>query len=352
MEFRSRIFVHAQAVATAWQHIGTLRSPQAIDPAAVRRHVVGCRDFTGTTTAVVAHWDPQGVVDAYVVYLCRQFKKLGWKVVLASGGPVRCEERPDWADAVISRICDGYDFTSWKAALATFPTLLACKELVLCNDSVFGGLGAYGAMHAKMAALPCDFWGITESHEVVPHLQSFYLVFRPAALRHPAFSDFFDRVPLCNARTEAIRCETTLSLWLALHGLRPAAFVPCVTAAWQRVNPSCERWAELLRLGAPVFKRELVLKNEREVSLVGWMDRVIATGYPLALLVAYCNRIGVDITPAIHGRDAPKGVGEGTAYPGRRFPVGSATPRAAPANEKGFCEEDRTKYCGPNAKER
>ncbi len=290
---------HAQAVTKARTLVGPDQPARTV-AGDVRVHFDGGPCFADTVTAVVAHWDPQGIVDPYVRHMCRQFKTLGWNVVLISGGPIRCEATPDWADVVLERTCAGYDFTSWKAALAQLPGLFFCRELVLCNDSVFGGLGSYARLHETMAALACDFWGITESHEIMPHLQSYYLVFRATALRHPAFAAFFDGVPLSNAREDAIRCETRLALCLALHGLQPAAFFPLAKTMDASVNPSCELWKAMLLAGAPVLKRELLYKNERRVDLSGWLEVARETGYPVEYSIAYCNRLGLDITAALH----------------------------------------------------
>ena len=266
------------------------------------------RNFAGTRTAVVAHWDSRGRVDPYVTYMCRQLKGAGFQVVLASGRLAPDMAPPDgWADAVVLRQGPGYDFASWKAALCAIASLRDCAELVWCNDSVFGGIGSYAAMHAAMARVACDFWGVTESRETMPHLQSYYLVFRPSALHSQALADFLDQVPLVDDRDAAVACEVRLSRRLALHGLRPAAFAPLPPGARDDVNPSCEFWRELLEAGVPMLKRELLLRNGRGVSLAGWTRQLAARGYPLELIVAYCNRQGIDPTPALHA-DIPAAV--------------------------------------------
>ena len=263
-------------------------------------HIVlgGTCNFSGTITVIVAHWDPEGIVDPYVQHMCHQFKSLGWCVVLASAAPLQGKwtEAPDWADAIVYRTCQGYDFTSWKTALAYFPSLYLCDELILCNDSVFGGIGSYGTMHEQMSPVVCDFWGITESHEQCPHLQSFYLVFRRKALGHSAFKDFFDRVPLSDSRKKAIICETSLSIWLAKYGLRPAAFSPFNEELPPSTNPSCEEWQKLLQSGVPLLKRELLQKNERNIHLNGWGDILFAKGYPLQLIFNYFERRKINIS--------------------------------------------------------
>lgn len=256
--------------------------------------------FAGSISAVVAHWDPHGQVDPYVIWLCRRLKQEGFLVVLASGKLMADMPPPDgWADAVVVRNCPGYDFASWRAALLALPSLWQCRELILCNDSVLGGVGSYGPMHLAMSSVPCDFWGVTESHEIAPHLQSYYLVFRRRALASPALADFFDRVPLVDDREAAVACEVNLTRELVRAGLHPAAFAPFPPSARNDLNPSCDLWRELLEAGVPMLKRELLLRNARGVSLVGWTNWLAGAGYPLELFVAYCNRLGFDPTPAL-----------------------------------------------------
>lgn len=258
-------------------------------------------NFAGTTSVVVAHWDAQQQIDPYVQYMCRSFKSQGWHVVLASADPLNAsndllESKPDWVDAIVYRTCPGYDFTSWKCALSCLPSLYSAHELVLCNDSVFGGIGSYEKMHNRMDEVNCDFWGISESREQCPHLQSYYLVFRQRVLSNNAFKSFFDVLPLSSSRKTAILGETSFSLWLALHGLRPAALVPFDERLEPSINPSCEEWRLLMEAGAPIFKRELLQKNERQIPLAGWCDFLSARGYPLQLIFNYFKRIGVALS--------------------------------------------------------
>jgi lipopolysaccharide biosynthesis protein len=271
-----------------------------MDQGAARLLYGGGADFAGAAVAVVAHWDPQGRVDPYVIRQCRQLKEDGFRVVLASGRLSPDLPAPDgWADAVVVRDCPGYDFASWRAALLVLPALWRSAELALCNDSVFGGVGSYAPMHKAMARVDCDFWGVAESRELAPHLQSYHVVFRPPALASQALADFFDRVPLTDDRQTAVACEVRLTRELVRAGLRPAAFAPFPPGARGDLNPSCELWRELLEAGAPLLKRELLLRNDRGVSLAGWTDQLAGAGYPLELVVAYCNRLGLDPTPAL-----------------------------------------------------
>lgn len=249
-------------------------------------------DFSGSTTAVVAHWDPQGIVDPYVVHMCRALRSLGWKVVLSSHSGLRQSEKEsdpaEWADAILYRTCSGYDFTSWKAALHCFPSLLRCNELILCNDSVFGGIGSYAPMHDAMRDLSCDFWGVTASREILPHVQSYYFVFRQSALQHESFMKFFAAVPLSDDRDLAISFEVRLALWLSMHGLRPGVYAP-VAGVPDSCNPSLDLWRKLLAHNVPMLKKALLASNNTGIS--GWEKELVKRQYPVGYIYRYFSRI-------------------------------------------------------------
>lgn len=260
-------------------------------------------DFSGTMTVVVAHWDPQRRVDPYVAHLCRHFKSLGWKVILSSADPLSEAALPapwtEWADAIMYRTCPGYDFTSWKAALACFPSLLRCKELVLCNDSFFGPVGSFLPVHIRMESVACDFWGMAESQQICPHIQSYYMTFRSTALQCAAFAAFFDAVPLCKDRELAIRFETSLALWLGIHGLHAAAFCTLPSRSYSNVNLSIHKWRELIKFGVPLIKRERLQLKQGECGRIDdWHALLQGKGYPVELLEQYFWRIGQDISSA------------------------------------------------------
>ena len=123
--------------------------------------------------------------------MARHLKQLGKKIILCSAAPLAAlPQETDIFDAIVCRTCAGYDFTSWKAAFEAFPSLYEAAEVTLCNDSVFAPIGSYAPVYQTMASIPCDFWGMSFSHEIMPHMQSFHLVLRKKALQHTAFKHF------------------------------------------------------------------------------------------------------------------------------------------------------------------
>nr|WP_296986444.1 rhamnan synthesis F family protein [uncultured Desulfovibrio sp.] len=262
-------------------------------------------EFSRRQVVLVAHWDPDGIVDPYVKHLCRHFKKLGKMVVLCSANTLHESVfSPEWADAIVCRKCPGYDFTSWKVAVEAFPSLYSAEELTFCNDSVFAPIGSYAPVYDAMASVECDFWGMTASRQEMPHLQSFHLVFRKKALSHSAVRQFFSAVVCRSDRSAAIDFELRLGLWLELHGLQPAAFIPFFGAK-RNLNPSLLLWKQLLDWGCPIFKREQLSKGGKLARLYDWWATLQENGYPVEYIAAYYYRLGIDISPASYvGRRA------------------------------------------------
>lgn len=251
-------------------------------------------DFTDQEVVLLAHWDPDSIVDPYVAAMGEHFSGLGKKIILCSASVLTLESSTSWATAVVCRQSPGYDFTSWRAAFEAFPSLYKSQEVTLCNDSVFSPIGSYREIYKKMQTVKCDFWGLTASLETIPHIQSFHIVLKKTTLENLALKKFFSAVPLKNSRELAIAFERYFTLWLELHGLQPGVFVPFVKGV--QINPTITYWKQLLEWGVPTLKRELLTKGGALAPMKGWYDAIISNGYEINLISDYFFRIGKDIS--------------------------------------------------------
>lgn len=285
-----------EALTQADRHLSDMPTDSFDIAPHVRVQAARSDDFRGCKVALIAHWDLNGLIDPYVMHYAKALKALGYHVLLASDRPVHAPgatlgELPDALDAVIHRTCPGYDFTSWRAALHAFPTLLEADGLVLTNDSIFAPVGDLGRVHAAMDALPCDFWGMVQSQDKKPHLQSYYLVFRPAALRSPAFNHYWKLVGPQTDKEKAITYELNLGLWLARHGLRSGAFSPRENQPAPMLNPTHCGWDHLIeKYGVPLLKRDLIFQNPYQVPLDRLEEILRKQGYPMELILNYAKR--------------------------------------------------------------
>ena len=257
------------------------------------------KDFSNSDVILLSHSDPENIVGPYVLYMARHLKQLGKKVILCSAASLTAlPQETDIFDAITCRTCAGYDFTSWKAAFEAFPSLYEAKEITLCTDNVFAPISSYGPVYQTMSSIPCDFWGMTFSHEIMPHIQSFHLVLRKKALQHPAFKKFILAVVADNNKDIAICYEVIFSLWLELHGLHAGCYRPYDLITKLTAN-STVQWEKSLRDGFPLLKRELFEAQGRISALPAWQDEIEKYNYPAQLISDYFHRISLDISAVL-----------------------------------------------------
>jgi hypothetical protein len=248
----------------------------------------------GKRVALMAHWDPDGVLAPYVRRYIAHLQRLGFVVVLAAErsldlGPQDALGMPE---GITRRDGPGYDFTSWKAAFELLPELFLATELLLCNDSVFAPVGELAPLLAAMEGVSCDFWGLAESVQHKPHLPSYFLLLRRRAVNSPALREFFARVDTNPTARHAVGHELNFSLWLARHGLTPGAALPHAAHGCPE-SLAHHAWRPCLKAGLCFMKRNLLADNPLGQDLREAPEAMRALGYPLELIQEYFERRGI-----------------------------------------------------------
>ena len=185
--------------------------------------------YTPNRLILFAHFDTANRVEPYILHHLRALRALGGRLHFISNSPlaqVELARLEGLADQVLLRENTGCDFSMWQAALAK-EDLAGVDELLLTNSSVLGPVRPLAPVFRAMENRPCDFWAMTESGEGCPHLQSYFMVFRRAALASEAFGRFWASVlPYRSKQNVIFSYEMGLSVYLAEHGLRGAAAFP------------------------------------------------------------------------------------------------------------------------------
>lgn len=264
-----------------------------------------CLPLSGRKLVCFAHYDPQGIIDSSVVSYVKALAAEGFTLVFISTAQgLKKDAVQDilpYSARILLRQNFGLDFASWDAALKRYPDIYQAESLLLVNDSAWL-TGSLAPVFAQMSDVPCDFWGMLESHERRPHLQSNFLYFRKSALSHPAFHRFWKSFrPVREKNLVIRRYESTLTLRLALAGLRAGAFVP---AHWLpdkgRKNPSLSHALELLPLlGVPLLKRQLLRDNPVGVDLFQWEATVQEPLYVEGIR-SHAARLGISLPKTSH----------------------------------------------------
>ena len=261
---------------------------------------------------VFAHYDPEGVLDEYVVRLLVALREVCSTLIFVSTSPnLSVSAVTPHADQVIARnsqalptsspwvfpvigVNFAYEFASWKAGLEATPDWGDYDEIVLCNDSVYGPLSPLSDAFREMEQVDCDFWGITDSLEVKRHIESYFLVFRKPVIASPVFADFWgDLRPVEDKRRLIAQCEIEMSQTLIGHGFRPA---PLHQPNWAshgpyRFNTTHYFWKRLIQRYTPFVKIDIMRFDTMGVGECAVLNHLRSgSDYPVEVIARHLDR--------------------------------------------------------------
>jgi lipopolysaccharide biosynthesis protein len=278
--------------------------------------------------AVYVHYDAAGVVHDYVMHQLCELVGAGYRIIFVSNAPSfpaesRARVLPICKE-LIWRFNTGYDFGAYKDGIASIGDLDRLDSLILMNDSVYGPFWNLQDTLAKIDGATTDFWGIADSFENRYHVQTFFMVFLPNALKSTAFTEFWSHLPYIDHRMWVIRnAEVKLTQVLQDAQLktgvlapyravaatakdrlaRQPAALPTEQAAFARfraqvmkdgvVNPMQFFWDVLITdYACPFIKRDLLTSNPNDVPGTSQWPQVIAahSGYDVAMIARHLNR--------------------------------------------------------------
>ena len=265
------------------------------------------------TLCVFAHFDRDGVLDDYVVNYLRALDRLGCETVIVSTAETLDDGNIRKALPFCSRFIVkqnvGYDFASWRTALAAVGDLSGYDRLIVANDSVYGPLQDLEAVFAAMEGRNVAFWGITESLKYGRHLQSYFLVYGKAVLQSPEFRKFWRELPDYRHKyVVIIQGEIGLSRRLVAAGFDFAAYRPIeavqerqradagtLAAKFRdpRTSPTHRGWRSLLQGGCPFLKIQLLRDNPMQVPDLDDWETVLGevSGYDAKLIRTHLARM-------------------------------------------------------------
>lgn len=264
----------------------------------------------GTRCCVFVHFDVQGRVWPHTRRYLTALREAGFGIIFVTNSLLLSPESADWlvsrCAVILRRRNRGYDFGAYRdgiAALESTPQLL-----VLANDSLYGPFRALEQAIGQMDFAEADVWSLTDSWQHRFHLQSFFMVFGPAALASPGFNAFWKGVRNLRSKWAAVKYyELRMTAQLQAAGLRCSAvwnyleLVEAMQALYESpepegnlslrdaalrgvarrliwcanqripVNPSNDLWLVLMMRGFPFIKRELLRQNPaRTPDLLVW----------------------------------------------------------------------------------
>jgi lipopolysaccharide biosynthesis protein len=277
--------------------------------------------------AVYVHFDKAGIVHDYVVHQLCELVGAGYRVTFVSNAPdlpaeSRARVQP-LCKELIWRFNTGYDFGAYKDGIASIADLDQLDSLILMNDSVYGPFRNLRDTLGKIDIATTDFWGIADSFENRHHIQTFFMVFMPNALRSAAFKDFWNRLLYIDHRMWVIRnAEVRLTQILQDAQLKTGVLAPygavaatarerlarravpeAEGAAFDRfraqvmkdgvVNPTQFFWDVLITdYACPFIKRDLLTSNPNNVPGTSrWSELIAAhSGYDVSMIARHLKR--------------------------------------------------------------
>ncbi|MCA3565103.1 MAG: hypothetical protein IOC90_01825 [Methylocystis sp.] len=241
-----------------------------------------------------AHFDQDDVLADYVLHYLEAIRAAGFDIVVISTSNLSDADVARLrtvAQDVILRENKGHDFASWGLGIERYGDLVSGR-LLLTNDSVYGPIGDLGEALARLTSVPADVYGMIESQEIAPHLQSWFLLFEQQVHRSKAFRAIFAQDFAKMAKADVIRNgEVGLSQSLAAQGFRMRSLFSGRFGNGEAMritsNASHFLWRELIEQeNIPFLKIELLRVNPLQIGrLAAWKELVNARSPVLAPMI-------------------------------------------------------------------
>ena len=232
---------------------------------------VGSIEAKNKTFALFAHWDPDGVVDEYVIYHIKVLNDLGFAVILISTSDnlqsSSLESVKKYVYRVIHRENKGLDFASWKLAMILFPEVLDRENLLLTNDSIYGPFNDLSIVVDDLQKKKKGLWGLNNSLEKnCNHIQSFFVWMTPEVMNHKSLESFVDRISVLEDKEEIIvNYEVGLSKRLSNSGININPLFPFNEVSDYCRSQGCafqyQDWVERGAFNTTIFSWDILLKE-------------------------------------------------------------------------------------------
>ena len=244
---------------------------------------------------VYAHYNPSSNVDEYVYYNLKALKAVSSRVYFVSNSPISCTNKNRlsfFCESIRERPNVGYDFSMWRDVIESI-NYSNLDELVLTNSSIIGPFGDIEIMFESSRLLECDIWGLTSNNQIDWHIQSFFIAFKKTALLSGCFKQFWNSVLPYKNKGQVIRSyEVGLSQFFIENGFRLLVLFKIDWLGLVKNAPKAADYAkmlsnqnqtilapiELMKMGMPYIKREILVKDQRDKRLDPVFNKMISLG--------------------------------------------------------------------------
>jgi hypothetical protein len=247
-----------------WSRHPLAKGPRVVEVASGLHHVGGIERSTSwqpRSVAVIAAWTERETPSRSLVRLAEELDHNGFDVIVACASDAIRLRWPDRGprSSVYQRDNVGYDFGSWAEALHHLPVIRSAEEVLLMNDSFLGPFRELSQLIEDFRRSTTPVWGLVSSAQVHWHVQSHCIGYRQQVLEAPQLRRFWDEVRVLPDKTHVIQAyELGLSDLFARVQIPVTVRYPHEWVSPQGCNVTVEGWNQLLLLGFPFIKRELM----------------------------------------------------------------------------------------------
>lgn len=212
--------------------------------------------------AVLAHYDIDAIVDAYLKNIIIELEKVVEKIILVTTSGVDEQSLIEFKKVqVIQRENVGYDFYSYKTGIDSISNLQQYDQLLVLNDSFY--ITKYFDMNLFLhQSTGKDIYSITSTNQFAYHLQSYFIVFNKKAMLSLWFYKFWQNVFIYKRKIKIIfDYEINLTRSAMQHGLTAGSMFFSKDTA----NP-CHNKPDLLLERVGIIKIDLLRNKIAELD--------------------------------------------------------------------------------------
>lgn len=284
---------------------------------------------------VFSHFDAHPQIESYVLHYLRHLKACGYEIILVSTAPDLTDKDVSVLKPICNTVClrenVGYDFGSYKAGITLLKHYGAkIDRLLVANDSVFGPFNNVQPLLRSMERDNVDLYSMTDSHDHGYHLQSYFISYSARLYESPVFDGFWSSVDMISNSTDDfkqkivhnyevggsqhfLKAGCTYAVAFPYRGVLDRLFQRVMERLEQsrdarsqvevkaeelffNLNASHRYWDELIDMGLPFIKRELLIKNPTGANISTWPVKIASmSSYDLTMILeALIHRGAVD----------------------------------------------------------
>lgn len=213
------------------------------------------------------------------------------------------------ADHVLLRCNEGYDFAGWADLLRGHPAIWNAGLVVFANDSLIGPLEGLSSLTTRIRRSHADFIAMTDSRMYRHHIQSFLFAYKSGGLASDVIRGFWNTIEVLEDKQQIIQRYELALLDLARTQARLTVEVlfPTETILGKdrrrliALSPTHHLWRQLLRLGFPFVKAELLRLPPPSVRGGDVSQALVEHGVDIEELCLHIEETNVNRLPLMAG---------------------------------------------------